>query len=102
MNSCIISYRSSSVSNKSLSHVNKPHAETLSCFALVPFTTNWNFKSQAWNYFHIYKANSSSCLPVTCNPENGEYANCHTCGKNIVFCKKNNSGIMKITTTVVG
>ena len=92
-------YRSSSFTNKSSSYVNKPHPETSTRFSLVPFTTNRNYKSLAWNYFHVYKANSSSCLPINCNPENGEYANCNICGKNINFRKKNDSGVVKTTTS---
>ena len=66
---------------------------------MVQFVSSRSKKSLAWNYFHVYKSNSISFLPTTCDPENGEYANCNVCGKNIVFRKKTNTGIWKTTSS---
>ena len=87
-------YRTSSKGSKNgnefLQYHNKPHSDTCDNYDLIPFKPKKGTKSKAWTYFHIYKSNSKEFLPSTCDPSEGECANCNICGTNIIYKRNYN------------
>ena len=80
---------------------NKPHPETSAVYDLLPFTSKRGNKSKAWTYFHIYKSNSRLCLPLSCDPTEGEYANCNICGTNLIFKRHRTCKIYSSTSGLI-
>ena len=62
---------------------NQPHLETSKNFEIIPYKSNRTKKSECWTYFHLYKHDDKSKLPITCDPSKGVFANCNICGANI-------------------